>query len=118
MSNLNDPRVLFAAERTVLAWTRTSLSLIGIGFAIERVGVLVHSGAAHAALTLLLGISFTLIGAASAVYSTLQFRTVLRTLGPAEFPAGYGTGWAQSVNWLVAALGAATTAALLIGRLA
>lgn len=116
MSDLKDPRVLFAAERTLLAWNRTSLSLIAFGFAVERAGVLIHSGPAHAALTFLIGVAFTALGAASAVYSTLQFRAVLRTLGPAEFPPGYGTRWAPALNWLVAAMGASTTLVLFVGR--
>ena len=34
-----DPRVYFAAERTFLAWIRTGLGLIGIGFAVSRLGL-------------------------------------------------------------------------------
>ena len=34
MSDLNDPRVFFAAERTLLAWNRTSLA-----FTLDRCGV-------------------------------------------------------------------------------
>ena len=41
MSELNDPRVFFAAERTLLAWNRTSLSLMAFGFVIERFGLFV-----------------------------------------------------------------------------
>ena len=39
MSYLDDPRVLFAAERTLLAWVRTSVTLMGLGFAVARFGV-------------------------------------------------------------------------------
>jgi putative membrane protein len=35
----NDPRVYFAAERTLLAWLRTGLGLIGVGFAVARFGL-------------------------------------------------------------------------------
>jgi putative membrane protein len=34
-----DPRVLFAAERTFLAWIRTGLSLMGFGFVVARFGL-------------------------------------------------------------------------------
>ncbi|MPZ77370.1 MAG: DUF202 domain-containing protein [Deltaproteobacteria bacterium] len=40
MSDLNDPRVFFAADRTLLAWTRTGITLMGFGFVIERFGLL------------------------------------------------------------------------------
>ena len=32
----HDPRVYFAAERTFLAWIRTGLGLMGVGFAVSR----------------------------------------------------------------------------------
>ena len=34
-----DPRVYFAAERTVLAWLRRGLALMGFGFVVARFGL-------------------------------------------------------------------------------
>jgi putative membrane protein len=36
-----DPRVRFAAERTLLAWIRTGLALMGFGFVVARFGLFV-----------------------------------------------------------------------------
>ena len=39
---VDDPRVYLAAERTFLAWVRTSISLIGFGFLIARFGLTIR----------------------------------------------------------------------------
>ena len=43
----DDPRIYFALERTFLAWIRTGLGLMGIGFAVARFGLFLrelHAG--------------------------------------------------------------------------
>ncbi len=38
-NNSEDPRVQFALERTLLAWVRTGLALMGFGFVVARFGL-------------------------------------------------------------------------------
>ena len=37
-TSTGDPRVRFAAERTLLAWIRTGIALMGFGFVVARFG--------------------------------------------------------------------------------
>lgn len=45
-----DPRVYLAAERTLLAWIRTGLSLMGFGFVLARFGLFLSELASHEAV--------------------------------------------------------------------
>ena len=111
MSDLNDPRVFFAAERTLLAWNRTALSLMAFGFVIERFGLFVlvlmpkHDLSVHRILSFVIGIVFVLLGAFIAAFSTVQYRKVLKTLKPIEIPAGYSANLGVVSNLIIAALG-------------
>lgn len=111
MSDLNDPRVFFAAERTLLAWNRTSLALMAFGFVIERFGLFVsillpkHDLPLQRGLSFWTGLAFVVLGAAVAAYSTIQFRKVLDTLKPIEIPEGYRVSPGIIINLAIALLG-------------
>jgi putative membrane protein len=111
MSDLNDPRIFFSAERTLLAWNRTTLSLMAFGFVIERFGLFVsiltpqHSIPLQRGISFWTGLVFVLLGVFVAIFSTLQYRKVLRTLKTVEIPIGYWTDLGVISNLIVAALG-------------
>ena len=44
-----DPRVFFASERTLLAWLRTGISIVGLGFIVARFGLFLRIAAAQSA---------------------------------------------------------------------
>ncbi len=110
MSYLQDPRVLFAAERTLMAWIRTGLTFIMFGFLIERSGLILEilsegKNTINTELTFWLGLAFIVLGSFSTIYATTQFRSVLKTLGESEFPEGYRSQWGVVVSLIVAVLG-------------
>jgi len=113
MSDLNDPRVFFAAERTLLAWTRTSLALMAFGFVIERFGLFVHVLMPIEGRTLQrdasfwVGVAFIVLGATVAVLSAVQYRRVLKTLKPVEIPEGYWVNLGMVTNLILAGFGVA-----------
>jgi putative membrane protein len=111
MSELNDPRVLFAAERTLLAWNRTSISLMAFGFVVERFGLFLELMGREEItvfqrhMSFFIGVSFILLASFLALFSIWQHRRVLQTLRPVEIPAGYHLGMGMIVNGLTGVLG-------------
>ena len=108
MNNADDPRVYFAAERTLLAWVRTGLTVIGLGFVVARFGLFLHllrrdsSGGAHVGSTLI-GVGLVLLGSVAVGMAAWQHIRFCRGLGLEARPRPYLTNWSV---WFAVSLSA------------
>ena len=109
----NDPRVFFAAERTLLAWVRTALGLVGLGFVVARFGLfltLVRPDVDHPShpWSAAVGVALAVLGATAAAGAAWQHRRFCATLATDERPPRYRTAPALGLGF-----GAAVAAVVL-----
>ena len=115
----DDPRVFLAAERSLLAWNRTCLAMMGFGFVIERFGLFLrlmdptHVHDSRSGASFWVGIALMLFSSALAFVSTLSFRDIVRGLPQGQIPP---TRFAHLA--LVANLGVGLAGLVLTGYLA
>jgi putative membrane protein len=110
-----DPRVVFAAERTLLAWIRTGIALAALGFVVARfafvlqeLGIKTASGAREATYV---GVSLVLAAGGLMAWATVHHE---RTLGALRRGAPLGSRRAPLYFGLVTALAALALALLLL----
>jgi putative membrane protein len=116
-----DPRVLFAAERTLLAWQRASLALMGFGFVIERFSLFLAAlrrepeAPGNHLFSLLTGVALILLGSVVALVSSVSYSRFVKTLPSQDVASGFLIGMGAIINLLVAAAGVALAVYLVVG---
>lgn len=121
MSNLNDPRVFFAAERTLLAWQRTGLVLMAFGFMIERADMLIKALGQTPQWPSMagfwVGLLFIALGVFTMMVAVRQFIHILPSLKPTEIPKGYRVGLSIMLNLTVSLAGLILMLMLIVLRI-
>ncbi len=117
-----DPRTRFAGERTLLAWIRTGLGLMGFGFVVARFGLFLRemtlatggTPRPSTGLSLWIGVALVVVGIAVNVVAAVQHARFLRRLerGEPYRPPRWSLGIAVCV--VLAVLGVVMTAYLLL----
>lgn len=98
-SENRDPRVYLAAERTMLAWIRTGIAMMGFGFVVARFGLFLREMVAadtnhpvrRPGLSLWVGIALVFLGLSLnivAAVSHLRFRRRFERGEPFQVPRG------------------------------
>src|SRR5262252_11009818 len=90
-----DPRVSLAAERTLLAWIRTGLALMGFGFVVARFGLFLREVAAightmppHApGLSMPIGVALIALGIVVNVIAGVRHRRYVQAIDRGDFGA-------------------------------
>ncbi len=108
-----DPRTYFAAERTFLAWIRTGLGLMGVGFAVARFGLFLRemrSSETHApvhatGLSVASGVAPVALGVIVNIGAVTHHLRTLRELRTGTWQAGRVSTNAVILALVLAAVG-------------
>jgi putative membrane protein len=118
-----DPRIYFAAERTLLAWVRTGLAMMGFGFVVARFGLFLrelaavrdHSPQHSSGLSLWVGTTLVILGVTVDMAAAVKHWYTVRRLErghPLRFrPWSLG----MIVAFLLCLLGLLTATYLIVG---
>ena len=119
-----DPRVYFAAERTFLAWIRTGLGLMGIGFAVSRFGLFLrqlsatesHLTTHTTGLSLWSGVALLALGVIVTLSSVLRHIQLIHELSSGTWQPGRISRDAVILGIILAAIGIGMAIYLILVR--
>ena len=119
-----DPRVYFAAERTFLAWIRTGLGLMGIGFAVSRFGLFLrqltaanaHEPTRTTGLSLWSGVALVALGVIVNISAVLRHLQLIHELSSGTWQPGRTSRDAVILAIILAAIGIGMAIYLILVR--
>ena len=109
----DDPRVYFAAERTLLAWLRTGLGLMGVGFAVARFGLFLremqasesHVLAHGPGFSMWAGVALVALGVVVNVGAAVGHVQLVRQLSSGTWQPGKVSAGAVGLGLVLAVIG-------------
>ena len=114
----------FAAERTFLAWIRTGLGLMGVGFAVARFGLFLRQMGTNTAhlnthtmsLSVVSGVALVAMGVVVVINAAVRHILIVRELRSGQWVPGQVSWSAVGLALLLALLGIGMALYLLLVR--
>jgi putative membrane protein len=115
-----DPRVYFAAERTMLAWLRTGIAVMAFGFVVARFGLFLRllraQGGADVGhgVSPYLGAALVGLGIVATAGGALQYRHFVGTLRTQDRPSTASPRFVLGLSWALVLIGVVLAIVLLV----
>jgi putative membrane protein len=106
-----DPRVYFAAERTLLAWIRTGVGVMAFGFVVARFSLFLRLVQAQAGgvvthgVSPYLGVALVVLGVVATAAGAEHYRQYCQRLRPQDLPSPRAARLPLFLAWALVALG-------------
>ena len=115
-----DPRVYFAAERTMLAWLRTGIAVMAFGFVVARFGLFLRllraQGGAEVGhgVSPYVGAALVGLGVVATAGGALQYQRFVATLRAQDRPSTASPRFVLGLSWALVLMGVVLAIVLLV----